>query len=218
MNDVELDWIFYEHIFSDSTSIKVGKIQIPYGFYNEIRDVGVILPLYRAPISVYGEGTYTSETLNGFVLSHSFFPESDWNLDTDFYYGDWTSTRNYGEMFFKEPVKDMVGINLWLNTPYQGIRIGTGILRYSAPPLGAPPNVESVSWKMFSVSGEISFNKFLFRTEYIYVSDPDSRSYAGYALLTYKPTKKISYNLFSAAGIKISEPIAIISKPQAIPF
>ena len=47
--DVELDWGFFEHRFRNAISIKVGKIQIPLGIYNEIRDVGVLLPFYRLP-------------------------------------------------------------------------------------------------------------------------------------------------------------------------
>jgi hypothetical protein len=57
-NDVELDWVFYEHRFNDATSVKVGKVQIPMGIYNEIRDVGTILPFYRPIFSFYFEGAY----------------------------------------------------------------------------------------------------------------------------------------------------------------
>lgn len=45
--DVELDWAYYEYKFNDIYSIKVGKIQMPFGIYNEFRDVGTLLPFYR---------------------------------------------------------------------------------------------------------------------------------------------------------------------------
>src|SRR6185295_2209749 len=33
-DEVELDWLFYEHRFA-SSAVKVGRVQIPFGIYNE---------------------------------------------------------------------------------------------------------------------------------------------------------------------------------------
>lgn len=38
-DDLELDWMFYEHRFGNS-AVKVGRLPIPFGIYNELRDVG----------------------------------------------------------------------------------------------------------------------------------------------------------------------------------
>ena len=40
--DVALDWLFYEHRFADG-AVKVGRVKIPFGIYNEVRDVGTLL-------------------------------------------------------------------------------------------------------------------------------------------------------------------------------
>ena len=42
--DVALDWAFYERRLGSGRSIKVGRIPVPFGVYNEIRDVGTVLP------------------------------------------------------------------------------------------------------------------------------------------------------------------------------
>lgn len=212
-NDIELDWAFYEHNFNDSTSIKIGKVQIPLGFYNEIRDVGTLLPFYRPPITVYQEAAYASETLNGFVFSNTFFPESDWNIDTDLYYGDWTSIRMHGELYFKEPVENMAGINLWLNTPYHGIRIGASGSRYSASPLGAPPNTDPVSWKIFTLSGEASYSHFIFRSEYAHASENNDKYNGYYVHIGYKATNKVTINFQAEIGkVNLQVPIIGIFK------
>ena len=68
--DLKIDMAFYEHRFGDRTSIRVGKAALPIGIYNEARYVGALLPFYRAPFAMYGEGSFTSETINGLLLSH----------------------------------------------------------------------------------------------------------------------------------------------------
>ncbi len=88
-DEVELDWGFYERRIGSDTSVKVGRVQIPMGIFNEIRDVGTTLPFYRPSFAFYNEGAFTAETLDGVVVSHNFASESDWSLETDFYYGEW---------------------------------------------------------------------------------------------------------------------------------
>ena len=49
-----LDWAFYHHRF-DLASVRVGRIPAPFGFLSETREVGNLLPFYRAPTSYYLE-------------------------------------------------------------------------------------------------------------------------------------------------------------------
>ena len=67
-DDVELDWGFFEHHFSPEIFLKFGKVQMPLGIYNELRDVSVLLPFYRAPSSVYSESRASGEYVNGIVF------------------------------------------------------------------------------------------------------------------------------------------------------
>ena len=128
---IELDWAFYERRLADNTSIKVGRVQIPLGIFNEIRDVGTILPFYRPPFVMYREGTFTSETVDGVVLSHTFAAESDWSLDFDVYGGEWELVETDFQVETAEPfiarAEDAWGVQLWLNTPLSGLRFGLAL-------------------------------------------------------------------------------------------
>lgn len=118
--DVRLDWGYFEHRFDNGFSLKAGKIQLPFGNYNEYRDVGVLLPFYRVPFSPYGEGNYMSETLDGLRLTYVTEFASSWFLHFDIYGGHWT----WEEWFvFNNPVSggvvESIGI-IDVNNGYGG--------------------------------------------------------------------------------------------------
>ncbi len=127
-DEIELDWAFYQRQLGDQTSLKVGRVQIPLGIFNEIRDVGTILPFYRPPFVAYREGSFTSETVDGLVLSHTFAAESDWSLDFDVYAGEWELAEIDFQIAerpaFVARAEDAWGFQLWLNTPVPGLRFG----------------------------------------------------------------------------------------------
>src|SRR6185503_1142268 len=85
--DVKLDMAFYEHKFRDGTRVRFGKTVMPFGIYNEIRYAGTLMPFYRAPLSVYWEGTYTSETVDGAMVSRQFRTGETWELTADVFGG-----------------------------------------------------------------------------------------------------------------------------------
>ncbi|MEM9558554.1 MAG: hypothetical protein AAGC60_30155 [Acidobacteriota bacterium] len=129
-DEIELDWAFYERRLTENTSLKVGRVQIPLGIFNEIRDVGTILPFYRPSFVFYSEGSFTSETVDGILLSHTFFSETDWSLDADVYYGEFDlieATSGFAEApAVIARAEDAYGGQLWLNTPVLGLRFGAG--------------------------------------------------------------------------------------------
>ncbi|RMF55582.1 MAG: hypothetical protein D6748_15060 [Calditrichaeota bacterium] len=134
--DVALDWGYFEHRFTDVFFIKVGKIQLPYGIYNEIRDVGVLIPFYRLPFSPYGEGNYMSETVDGFSLTYFWEKWEPSEIEINFYAGHW----QWKEWFqFKNPftgqtllrtgiaeIQPATGLQFRLNTPLEGLRLSFG--------------------------------------------------------------------------------------------
>lgn len=170
-DEVELDWAFYERRLADHTSLKVGRVQIPLGIFNEIRDVGTILPFYRPPFLFYREGTFTNETVDGVVLSHTFMPESDWTLEADLFVGDW-------ETFEFTPLGDEratiandqgYGAQLWLNTPLPGLRFGYGI-HWRDRTEGAEGVIRlpgaTTNFLDWYASVEAAFEKVVFRAEW----------------------------------------------------
>ena len=128
-DDIELDWAFYERLLGDQTSVKVGRIQIPLGIYNEIRDVGTILPFYRPAYVFYREGSFTSETVDGILLHHTFAAETDWALSLDAFYGEYELVEQGMDPFATPSIataEDVKGVQFWLNTPLFGLRFGLG--------------------------------------------------------------------------------------------
>ena len=123
--DVELDWGFYKYQINANASVKVGKVLFPSGIYNELRDVGPVLPYFRAPILVYGDGQFFSETLNGAVFSQSLWERSDWRVDYDLFYGGWESLQSLDPTDVDvNQYRDAHGVRIWLNTPVEGLRVG----------------------------------------------------------------------------------------------
>jgi hypothetical protein len=201
--DIELDWLFYEHRFGYS-AVKVGRVQIPFGIYNEVRDVGTLLPFYRPSHNFYGETVYSAETVDGIVLSRSFPLGKAWSLDADVYYGDCAIIeRDFTGGYINTPVSDTIGAELWLETPVSGLRVGAGALRFdiASPVLGEQrPSLIHVS-----VAGE--FDRFAIHAE-IKEIDLDSvgESVLGYVHLGVNLTGKLTvhaqqdFAYFQAAG------------------
>jgi hypothetical protein len=134
---VDLDWIFYEHRFDDYTVARVGKVRSPLGIYNEIRDVGTLLPLYRPPAVFYGEQMYTSETVDGATLGRRV-PLGAWELSLEGFAGSWEFLQLDYETIAEVDLG--YGAQVWLSTPLEGVRVGGGVARYSVRDiLGADP-------------------------------------------------------------------------------
>jgi hypothetical protein len=72
------------------------KIQLPFGIYNELRNVGTVVPFYRIPVNVYGDKTYTNATLDGASLFHRFNAGSDWTVEATAYPGGWNTIETQG--------------------------------------------------------------------------------------------------------------------------
>ena len=178
-DEVELDWAFYERRLADHTSLKVGRVQIPLGIFNEIRDVGTILPFYRPPFLFYREGTFTNETVDGVVLSHTFWPESDWSLEADFFVGNWETFEltPLGESDATIATDEGYGTQLWLNTPIPSLRFGYGI--HWRDRTGGAEGVirlpgSTTRFVDWYASVEAAFEKFVLRAEWRqFTGDPE---------------------------------------------
>lgn len=172
-DDIELDWAFYERQLGDNTALKVGRIQIPLGIFNEIRDVGTILPFYRPPYTFYREGSFTSETVDGVLFHHTFNNAASWPIDFDVYYGEFELLEQ-GVLADEPPAiakaEDALGIQLWLNSPWlDGVRFGLGAQQRDVTegqegvfrPIG-----EATEFDDWYISLEVPAPRFVFRAEY----------------------------------------------------
>lgn len=188
--DVKLDWAFYARAVGNAT-VRIGRMPIPAGIYNEVRDVGVVLPLYRAPYNFYLEGAFTSETVDGIVASYEFFRGTDWSLELSGYYGryDMINRANVGTAYVPVPtnVDQVVGGQAWLNTPVPGVRFGGG---------ASTQNVEAGpfagTWNLWHASADVSLSRVTARAEYRSFDLPSLDYVAYYGYLGVHVTEQLT--------------------------
>ena len=168
---VDLDWLFWEYQPADNTRIRLGRVPTAVGIFNEIRDVGVLLPFYRPPHVFYRQGSLFSETVDGLAVSQRFLPTSEWSLDLDLYYGEFELLEQ-GVGFIgsvrEVDVSDVYGGQLWLDTPVSGLRLGLGAQSWD---VGAESrfNFEETNWSSWYFSVEGLFEHFVTRAEFRHV-------------------------------------------------
>jgi hypothetical protein len=189
--DVELDWIFYQRVFGES-AVKVGRVQIPLGIYNEVRDVGTILPFFRPSLDFYGEGTFNTETVDGIVLSHTFDPWGAWTLEGDLYYGGFEFFATDSE-YFRGEAKELHGFELWLQTPLPGLRIGAGVMRFDFHDTRQPADLD-VPWTVYHVALTAAFGRFIANAESAYWDEGPWIFETFYLHLGYLLTDRITLN------------------------
>jgi|GEM_PF-1296874 len=168
---VELDWLFYQYQFTDDTALKLGRFPVAAGIFNEIRDVGVVLPFFRPSFNFYREGGLFSETVDGIGISHSFWSQNPWSLDVDAYYGEYdiqeqgSANVGSGVRVLDVSVTDAYGVQFWLNTPVSGLRFGLGAVTWDVGEESGFNDAEA-NWDSWYVSVDGSFAKWVVRGEY----------------------------------------------------
>jgi hypothetical protein len=199
-SDVEFDWGFFEHRWGPNL-IRVGKVPLPVGIFNEIRDVGTLLPFYRPPGSIYGEGSFTSETVEGGIFTRSFqWP--GWNLDADVFYGGWDNTQSLGVMATAR-IENAIGLQAWLGTPVPGLRFGLGAQHFTNRGGAVVAADRKVAWRRVNLSAEWATDRIIARTE-LQDNRFEANSYLGYygqLILRWTPHFDVNFQAdFSRLG------------------
>lgn len=167
-DEIEVDWAFYEHRFTEDTGIRLGRVRVPLGIYNEIRDVGTLLPFFEPPEGIYSDGLFTQESLDGVAFYHHLQPADGWRLTLDGYYGEWERRLVFptdDKVDFSR-ADDGIGAQLWLETPLDGLRFGLGGLRYKVS--GSEFNLdEEDDWELAVASVDATFDRWTARAEYM---------------------------------------------------
>jgi len=203
--DIALDWAFYQRRLNDDTSVKVGRVQLPLGIYNEVQDVGTVMPFYTAPLTVYIK-TRTTKSIDGLLLSHSFGGKSAWSLDSEVYCGSWDRVEQSpgpGTVNVAR-AENAVGTQLWLNTPVSGVRFGAAALTFQITnSLNQVKAKDRASVYLLSYDG--TFDRFYTRAEYLHGQQPaklaarlatDKLEYfAYYGQVGYAITPQLKVNL-----------------------
>lgn len=174
--DLELKFAFYQRRLGDF-SVRAGRVPLPGGLFNETRDVGTLLPFYRAPASFYLEGI---ETIDGLVASH-YLGLGEWAVESAISAGgldvDIPTYTPEGGMLFEMGLENVLGGELWLTTPLSGVRVGAFAQRWDTE--DAPDQEE---W-LWSVSGEAERGRAVVRGEYreLKIGELEMTSYYGQA-------------------------------------
>ncbi|MEZ4649971.1 MAG: hypothetical protein R3E97_14510 [Candidatus Eisenbacteria bacterium] len=87
-NLVLIDWAFGDYHWRDDLGFRAGKLKLPYGFYNVVRDVDVARPFVLLPQGVYDERIRDFFTAyEGASLYGNLHHEPVGDLDYEFYIG-----------------------------------------------------------------------------------------------------------------------------------
>lgn len=229
--DVEVGWAYYERDLSETSTLKIGRAPLPIGLFNEIRNVGTLLPFFSPPFSVYQEGSFTSETVDGLIYTKSFRPGTAWSLDLELYYGGWNLVESYSGIGTAQArADDAAGLHLWLETPVDGLSFGAGMNRYDLSG-GVVRLDDSDTWKGYYLSAELDRERFVVRGEY-YLRDmrikilgfpfPDVASEASYVQVGIRLNDHLSvYGQLDWIDIDLNAPyvpddIFVAWKDQAV--
>lgn len=172
-DDVALDWLFYQRRFLGN-SVRAGRVPMPRGLFNEVRDVGTILPFFRASKAFYSEGV---ETVDGVTLSRSF-DLGAWTADATAFYGRFDVraeiTDETGLTVADNKWVGSVGGQLTISTPVPGVRFGGSWLKAHIKNTTTPTRL----WTLYA---DGSFERFFVRGEYEIARQTDYRYQAYYA-------------------------------------
>lgn len=141
-NEIRLDWGFGDYSFSDWAGVRLGKIKMPIGLYNEGRDSDFLRAMAFLPQSVYDEKRRNMlVAINGGSLYGNIHLGAAGDVDYQAFYGETNfpddatpligfkklASMNYGGMavtgldvnnhYFR-------GGSLVYNTPLEGLRLG----------------------------------------------------------------------------------------------
>jgi hypothetical protein len=188
---VELDWAFYQRNFSDRVAVKAGRIPLPLGIFNEAGGAVATSPFFRPPTEFY-ERRFTSKTLEGILTSVSLGNPGGWSFDVDAYGGRWALTQWSGG---DADARDAYGAQVWVNTPWEGVRAGGGAYRCTVHPATG----DSADYLMLHASVEADLGRWMFASEHL-TGDLDTYGDydASYAQVGYQAGRRLSIHLRGA--------------------
>lgn len=195
-------WAFYEHRFDNGVKVKLGRNPLPRGLFNEIRYIGTLLPFYRVGANgVYGE---TLEFVDGAVVSKTFDVGGGFRLNANVFGGGSDLKAVFpganGISTVNVRNEQLIGSQLWLNTPVRGVRFGTFAASYQQVPYASlPDSARARRTTTLLFSGEAVYDRAFLRGEY---STFDSKGRS--------PTDVDGY--YIQAGVKPHEQVTIAAE------
>ncbi|MDO6563733.1 hypothetical protein Q4488_10105 [Amphritea sp. 1_MG-2023] len=167
----KLDYALLDYRFTDSVEqafgVRIGRLKVPFGFYNETRDVAFTRPGIMLPQSIYFDQARDLElSIDGAILYGSISVPSGW-LDIDLLYGSPQTDTNveyaYLSMDAAGKFDDSEGVmgRVIFNSDGGRVRIGTTLAEYR---LGYEP--AGGSWPYEFNEGDLKLNVAMLSAQY----------------------------------------------------
>jgi len=169
----QLDYALLDYRLSDAPGstygVRIGRLKVPYGFYNETRDVAFTRPSIMLPQSLYFDQARDLQlSIDGAIVYGSVDVPGGW-LDLDLLYGTPQTDSNveyaYLAMDAAGKFKDSEGVmgRVIYNADGGRIRIGTTLAQYR---LGYKPGAPgALPWTKFN-EGDLKLSVVMLSAQY----------------------------------------------------
>ena len=193
---VALDWAFYHHRF-DWASVRVGRVPVPFGYLSETREVGTLLPFYRAPASFYLE---SFRSMDGLMVTNEVdVPVAGGSLETTAYVGGtngstvtWTPTTSVTSRLRFER---LIGAGMTYKTPLPGLSIRGGLAGLRSLDTAKVQLAPATKLVVLSGGAEALYDRVMFRGEARRIKiGSNSRQYSTYAQTGVRVIDKLWLN------------------------
>jgi hypothetical protein len=193
---VSLDWAFYHHRF-DFASIRLGRVPVPFGYLSETREVGTLLPFYRAPASYYLE---SFRSLDGGMLTNEVdVPVAGGSLETTLFAG---GTNGSQATYLPTTVVNtrlrferLVGGGLIYKTPIEGVSVRGGLASLRSLDTAQVQLAPATKLVILSGGAEALYDRFMFRGEARRIKiGSNSKQYSTYAQTGVRALDKLWIN------------------------
>jgi hypothetical protein len=208
--DVSLDWFYVDYRFTDWFGVRVGRVKIPFGLYNEVQDVDSARLSVLLPQSVYPleNSNYllaqTGADVYGF-LRLGGAGALDYQLYAGTIFVPFTNTPDNPVQLTSLTVPYLAGGRVLWETPLEGLRAGISVqaLKLDATLVEAgTPLAADVPAFLWIGSAEYAAHDLLLAAEYscwytrTYSSDP--------ALFPEQPHNNVSERAYAMAAYRVT--------------
>lgn len=190
-NELQIDWAMADYQFNDNFGLRLGKVKLPIGLYNQQRDSDFLRPMAFLPQSVYNENKrallvgawggsiYGNIFLNswGDLKYQAYYGKVDFREDSGQARGIERLIKSIAQQKSLGPVANfdaeneyVYGGSLIYCTPLEGLRFGfsyfTGETDFSFTTNGTPGTAQGNNKDFYVFSAEYAKRNWTLATEY----------------------------------------------------
>jgi len=141
-DEIKLDWAMVDYQAAQWLGLRVGRVKMPRGLYNEALDIDSVRPFVLLPQSVYDNRLRDFDaSIDGGMLYGNLSLSKAGSLDYRIYYGEKPLSLDSGASDYFNidapfpnsaiSIEAVMGGSLFWNTPVNGLRTGYSFTRYT---------------------------------------------------------------------------------------